>query len=167
MPIPNSRLTLVTLGVYGFDADSFWRALQDAQVDTLCDIRRRRGVRGREYAFANSLRLQAALAERGIRYVYSPTLAPSPGLRSAEHAADEAAGITKRRRTTLSPAFVEAFERECLAQFDPSAWRESLPDDAQVVALLCVERDPEACHRGLVAAWLHKVWQCRVVHLQP
>lgn len=38
--------TIVTIGVYGFDEQSFFQALQDAQIDTLCDIRARRGVRG-------------------------------------------------------------------------------------------------------------------------
>jgi len=36
-------------------------------VDTFCDIRARRGVRGSEYAFANHQRLAARLAERNIR----------------------------------------------------------------------------------------------------
>ena len=42
---------IVTIGVYGFDETGFFRALQDAEVDTFCDIRDRRGVRGATYAF--------------------------------------------------------------------------------------------------------------------
>ena len=56
MTEPVTRLKFVTLGVYGFTPSAFFEALQRAGVDTFCDIRWRRGVRGREYAFANSAR---------------------------------------------------------------------------------------------------------------
>ena len=35
---------IVTIGVYGFDAEDFFTTLQRAGVDTLCDIRRRRVI---------------------------------------------------------------------------------------------------------------------------
>jgi len=47
-------LEFVTIGVYGWDAERFFAALKAAQVDTFCDIRDRRGVRGAEYAFATA-----------------------------------------------------------------------------------------------------------------
>ena len=94
----------VTIGVYGWDAQTFFRALQDAQVDTLCDIRRRRGVRGSEYAFANSQRLQARLAELGIAYVHRLDLAPSIAARQAQYAVDEANKTAKRQRQVISPS---------------------------------------------------------------
>ena len=34
-------------------------------------------------------------------------------------------------------------------------------------ALLCVERDPEACHRSLIAARLQRNWDFRVEDLRP
>ena len=68
---------IVTIGVYGFDEARFFEALRKVKVDTFCDIRNRRGVRGSTYAFANSLRLQARLAELGIRYLYRKDLAPT------------------------------------------------------------------------------------------
>ena len=64
-------LKVVTIGVYGFDEEHFFQALTDARVDTFCDIRQRRNVRGAQYAFANSKRLQRRLGELGIRYVMS------------------------------------------------------------------------------------------------
>ncbi len=81
---------LVTIGVYGWGADDFFRALQAAGVDTFCDVRWRRGVRGSDYAFANSQRLQDRLAEMGIRYLHRRDLAPSPEVRAAQHAVDKA-----------------------------------------------------------------------------
>ena len=106
----------VTIGVYGFDETGFFQALHDAGVDTFVDIRRRRGVRGAAYAFANSQRLQARLAELGIRYVYRPDLAPSKAVRQAQEAADKASKTAKRQRTELDPAFVEAIDRRAAGQ---------------------------------------------------
>jgi len=158
---------IVTIGAIGFDAGSFFRALQDAGVDTLCDIRARRAVRGHDYAFANSQRLQARLAELGIRYLHRIDLAPTPTMRRQQAAADDAAHIARRKRAELSPAFVAAFEREVLAPFNPDSLLNDLPPDARVVALLCVEREPAACHRSLVAERLREAWGVEVVHLKP
>ena len=45
---PTSDLHLMTIGVYGADEDSFFGALTNAGVDTFCDVRRHRGLRGRK-----------------------------------------------------------------------------------------------------------------------
>jgi uncharacterized protein (DUF488 family) len=158
---------VVTIGVIGYDAERFFRALQDGGVDTLIDIRRRRAVRGREYAFANSQRLQARLAELGIRYLHRLDLAPTPVLRETQHAADHAAGVARRKRTELSPAFIAAFERDVLGHFDMQSFEDALPADAQTVALLCVEREPAACHRSLVADRLSADLGVPITHLTP
>lgn len=57
---------VATIGVYGFDADSFFAALVANGVDLFCDLRARRGVRGRECAFANARRLEA-MRKEGFR----------------------------------------------------------------------------------------------------
>lgn len=158
---------LVTIGVYGFDEQSFFAALQRAGVDTLCDIRRRRGVRGSEYAFANRARLEARLAALGIRYVHRLDLAPSQQLRQRQYSVDAAASVSKRRRETLSPAFVEGYRSECLTAFDSHRFAADLGEGARVVALLCVETAPVACHRGLVAARLATDLGLSVEHLLP
>lgn len=156
----------VTIGVYGWDAETFFRALRDAQVDTLCDIRRRRGVRGSEYAFANSQRLQASLAELGIGYVHRLDLAPGDATRQAQYAVDEASKTAKRQRQVISPPFADAYRQECLAGFDSQQFVADL-GDARVVALLCVERAATACHRSLLAAKLARDLGCTVTHLLP
>ncbi len=53
-------LRAVTVGVYDFDVESFLEQVGRADVRLLLDVRQRRGVRGPEYAWANSRRLQAA-----------------------------------------------------------------------------------------------------------
>ena len=57
---------VATIGVYGFDLEEFLATLREADVRVLLDVRQRRGVRGREYSWANAKRLEAALTEAGI-----------------------------------------------------------------------------------------------------
>ena len=157
----------ITIGAHGWDAERFFGALVAASVDTFCDLRARRGVRGREYAFANSQRLQARLAELGIRYVHRLDLAPSAATRSQQHAVDEATHTAKRSRAILDPAFIEAYYRERLDSFDTAVFLTDLGSDARVVALFCVEREPVACHRSLLAERLTHDLGVKVTHLTP
>jgi uncharacterized protein (DUF488 family) len=160
-------LKFVTVGVYGFTAAAFFEALQQAGVDTFCDIRWRRGVRGAAYAFANRARLEQRLAELGIRYLHVRDLAPRPALRRRQADADQAEGTTKRGRTALGPLFVAGYQAECLAAFDSPKFIEHLGATARTVALFCVEREPAACHRSLLAGRLQQDLGVKVVHLRP
>jgi len=161
------NLTIVTIGIFGFTEAGFFQALQDAGVDTFCDVRQRRGARGAEYAFVNSQRLQARLAELGIRYMHRKDLAPTTAVRQRQHAADKATNTAKRQRATLSPAFITAYEEEILDGFEPQSLLDDLPPNAQVIALFCVEREPAACHRSLVANLLEKQLNVEIIHLVP
>jgi uncharacterized protein (DUF488 family) len=142
---------IVTLGVYGRSEAEFFATLQDAHIDLFCDIRRRRGVRGSEYAFANSQRLQARLNALGIDYLHVKELAPSEAVRQAQEQADKSAKVAKRQRTTLDSAFIQAYQQSVLSDFSPQAFLDSLPSEVKTIAFFCVERTPEACHRSLVA----------------
>jgi len=156
--------TVATIGVYGATLDSFLAALRKAKVEVVLDVRQRRGVRGSEYAWANSERLQAALAEAQIAYEHHKELAPTTELRQLQYREDDKLGVGKRSRVELAPAYAERYTREILGQVDLGPLVAELPD---VSALLCVERDPEACHRSLVAERLHREFGARVVHLRP
>jgi uncharacterized protein (DUF488 family) len=164
---PQSAIHFVTIGVYGWDEARFFAALVEAGVDTFCDLRARRGVRGAEYAWANSARLQARLRGLGIRYLHCLELAPGEGTRAAQAAADKSAGTAKRQRAILSVAFIQAYRRERLDGFDSFAFVAGLGPEAHVAALFCVEREPAACHRSLVAERLVKELGARVTHLLP
>jgi uncharacterized protein (DUF488 family) len=157
---------VTTIGVYGFTAERFFDTLRDARVRLLLDVRQRRGVRGREYAWANSKRLQAALAEAGIAYRHHPELAPTTELRRLQYAEDDRRGVGKRSRTELAPAYRERYTREILDHVDLEPLVASLPSEG-ATALLCVERDPEACHRSLIAARLAAEHDVEVTHLVP
>lgn len=58
---------IYTIGVYGFNEEEFFNNIVSANIDTFVDIRKRRGVRGSKYSFANSKRLQAKLKELGVK----------------------------------------------------------------------------------------------------
>jgi uncharacterized protein (DUF488 family) len=141
---------LATIGVYGFTAERFLEALRQADVRLLIDVRQRRGVRGREYAWANSARLQAALADAGIGYLHLKELAPTTELRQLQYREDDRLGEGKRSRTRLAPEYRRRYTREILDRADLGAVAALLPAEG-AAALLCVERDAAACHRSLVA----------------
>ena len=50
-------VNIFTIGVYGLTEDDFFQKLISSSIDTFCDIRRRRGVRGAKYAYVNSKKL--------------------------------------------------------------------------------------------------------------
>lgn len=157
--------SIATIGVYGFDRDSFLARLSEAEVDLLLDVRQRRGVRGSEYAWANSQRLQAALADAGIAYSHLKELAPTTEMRQAQYREDARRGEGKRSRTALAPEYARRYTEEILNRVDLAPivkWIGSSP-----AALLCVERDPEACHRSLIAARLERDFGFSLEHLRP
>ena len=158
-------MKIVTIGVYGFDEEAFFQKLQRAGVDAFCDIRRRRGVRGATYAFANSQRLQRRLAELNIQYLHRLDLAPTKAVRARQEAADKSAKVPKRKRAQLSPTFIAAYQEEILAHFEPGSLLEELAPGVQVLALFCVEREPGACHRSLVAEKFGSKLGLEVEHL--
>ena len=157
---------VVTIGVYEFDLEAFLEALRAADVGLLVDVRQRRGVRGSQYAWANSQRLQAALADAGIAYRHRPELAPTTELRRLQYAADDRAGVGKRSRAQLDPEYRERYVREVLDRADLDEFVAELAPDG-VAALLCVEADPEACHRSLIAERLAQRYGLEVEHVRP
>ncbi len=161
------RPKIVTIGVYGFDEEGFFEALRSAGVDVFCDIRFRRGMRGAAYAFVNSVRLRERLDEMKIRYLHRKDLAPTQAVRDRQAEEDRASKTAKRKRVRLGEAFIEAYRAECLDSFDPQSLLDDLGEDAQVAALFCVEREPKACHRSLLAEKLKNELGLEVKHLLP
>jgi uncharacterized protein (DUF488 family) len=158
---------IVTIGVYGFGSDEFFRALVDHNVDVFCDIRLRRGLRGSEYAFANSEQLQKKLGELNIRYIHCKDVAPSLDVRALQEQEDKRRKEARRKRQELGEAFKQAYTQERLVHLDSAQFLERVGKDSQVVALFCVEREPEACHRSLLAKKLAKDLGLQVTHIRP
>lgn len=159
-------LKMVTIGVYGFTVETFLEKLAGSGVDLLLDLRQRRGVRGSEYAWANSARLQRELADAGIAYRHIKGLAPTTELRQLQYREDDRQGVGKRNRIKLAPEYADRYTQEILNPFDLDALLADLPPNS-TTALLCVERDPEACHRSLVATRLHTTHNVPITNLYP
>jgi uncharacterized protein (DUF488 family) len=157
---------VATIGVYGATAEDFLTCLREAEVEQVLDVRQRRGVRGAEYAWANAARLEKALYDARVDYRHHVELAPTTELRQLQYAEDERQGVGKRSRQELAPAYRDRYLAEILDQVDLAPIVEAMPKQARA-ALLCVERDPEACHRSLIAERLAAEFGCEVVHLRP
>jgi uncharacterized protein (DUF488 family) len=158
--------TAATIGVYGWTLQAFLDALHDASVRLVIDVRQRRGVRGSQYSWANAQRLQTALAEARIAYRHRKELAPTTELRQLQYAADDRLGVGKRSRAVLDAEYRERYIHEILDRADLEAVVAELPEEG-AGALLCVERDPEACHRSLVAERLAERYGVNVFHVRP
>ncbi len=157
---------IATIGVYGFTAEAFLEELTRTAVGLLLDLRQRRGVRGPEYAWANSARIQSALTAAGIGYRHVKELAPTTEMRRLQYREDDRQGVGKRNRIALAPEYARRYTREILDPFALAALVAELPD-GPATALFCVERDPQACHRSLVAGRLRAEHGLPVVDLHP
>lgn len=154
-----------TIGVYNSTEQDFFDKLTQNNIDTFCDIRQRRGVRGAKYAFVNSNRLQAKLKELDIKYGHAIDLAPTNEVRELQKEADAQQGEQKRSRSKLGKVFTIAYKDRILKNFDFDTFIKSLEEvEASNVVLFCVEEKPEACHRSVVADKLEMMGY-KVTHL--
>ena len=156
---------ILTIGVYGLTSDEFFNAIDHSGTDCFVDIRQRRGLRGSQYAFANSARLQSELARRGVAYVHIKELAPTDAVRQAQKDADAMYGVDKRQRECLGEAFKMSYCRSCLQEWSVEAFVHALPLGVRRPMLFCVERMPQACHRSLAAEWISEGLGISVRHI--
>ena len=75
------------------------------------------------------------------------------------------AAVGKRSRAELSPEYRERYLTEILDRVDLAMLAGEVP--LRTAVLFCVERDPEACHRSLIAARLADELGFEVGHLRP
>jgi uncharacterized protein (DUF488 family) len=154
-----------TIGVYHSTGEEYFKKLTDNNIDTFCDIRQRRGVRGSQYAFVNSKRLQDKLNELGIKYQHIPALAPTTEIRESQKKADKETGELKRNRDKLGQVFIKTYKENILGKFDLKLFTGELTEiEAKKVVFFCVEEKPEACHRKLVTDQLEKLGY-KITHL--
>jgi uncharacterized protein (DUF488 family) len=127
---------ICTIGYEGGTVDAFIRALKQARVELVLDIRA--APVSRKKGFSKN-QLAAHLSDAGIGYRHLRGL-----------------GTPKFGREAARGGDVERFERIFLAHMDEP---EALLDLGEAIALakeqpvclLCLERDPEHCHRMIVA----------------
>lgn len=157
---------IYTIGVYGTTVDTFFGTLKGTGIDLFLDIRRRRGLRGSQHAYANATRLQEELQKLGISYRHLLDLAPLPETRELQNSADTASHTAKRKREELDPAFAAAYTQQTLEPFDWEGLANEIREFRRPV-LFCVERLPQACHRRLTADRLAEAMRVTVEHLMP
>ena len=152
-----TNITFHTIGVYGSTEDEYFKKLVDANINLFCDIRQRRGVRGKKYSFVNSIRLQNRLEELKINYLHIKDLAPTTKIREAQQQDDIQNKILKRNRTELGDVFIEQYKQDIINQFDFNQFIEYLEiNEYKNVVFFCVEEKPLACHRSIVAEEVYR-----------
>ena len=140
-----------TIGVYNSTEQEFFNKLKENRIDTFCDIRQRRGVRGSKYTFVNSNKLQEKLTALDIKYGHIIELAPTTDIRDLQKEVDLQNGELKSERQVLGKLFTIEYKNKVLNKFDFESLIENLEDlGASRIALFCIEENPDACHRSLV-----------------
>lgn len=159
-----SKILVYTIGVYGYTEENFFEQLAKHNINTFVDIRRRRGMRGKRYSFVNSSYLQLKLKKIGIEYLYIKELSPTDEIRETQKNADQKLRTTKHTRAQLDSLFISKYNTECLEKFDFEIFLGKFNEDDNLV-LFCVEENPEACHRSLVAKKMKDLYGITVIHL--
>lgn len=143
---------LYTIGYQGAGLDQLIHCLRANDVHTLADIRFHPFSRRPEF---RQDALRRAVEEAGLAYRHVKALGNPPPSREAAMAGDEA-----------------AYRRLFRAHLDTAAARASLQavldwSQAGPVCLMCLERDPEDCHRLMVAERLVADSGIALEHLKP
>lgn len=159
-------INFFTIGVYNSTENVFFDKLIKNGIDTFCDIRQRRGVRGSQYRFVNSNFLQTKLKSMGIRYVYVKELAPTTEIRQKQKDSDKRNNEIKNQRAVLDEVFANEYKAQILEYFDMDGFMSSLIDSGTSnVVFFCVEKHASACHRSLVAKKINKLYGNNITDL--
>ncbi len=141
---------IYTIGYEGADLDAFLSTLRMADIRTLVDVRER--PLSRKRGFSKSA-LAAALSAVGISYVHKPALGdPKPGREAARR------GNYRLFQEIFGQQMASAQAQEALVALEELARRER-------ICLLCFERDPRHCHRGIIAKHLKQKSGFLICHL--
>ena len=144
--------TIATIGYQAATMQSFLRALADAKVDLLVDIRA--VASSRRPGFSKTA-LAASLREAGIDYLH---------LRSLGTPADGRAAARAGKHEVMREIFLEHMETPA-AQAELASLAELAASHR--VCVLCFEADPAHCHRSIVASELDRLMPLSVNHLMP
>lgn len=133
--------TVYTIGYEGFDPETFLWKLQLDRIEVVADVRD--SPRSRNPGF-NQARIRGFLESHGLTYTHFPALGAPASLRAQlrldrdlecylasyrEHLAGQAAALDELARLV----------------------------ESRTVCLLCLERDPQECHRSVLAEALQRL----------
>jgi uncharacterized protein (DUF488 family) len=140
--------TVYTIGHSVHSLDAFITLLQGAGVEGIADVRSTPFSRRLPHFNQNALR--RVLSGNGIAYV---PLGLQLGGRGNPHSVRDAQGRISYRSIADSPEFREGLQR---VESGSARMR---------VALLCTERDPLQCHRGILVSRVLAARGAKVVHI--
>lgn len=156
-------MTFYTIGVYGTSQSDFFTKLINTKIDLFCDIRQRRGVRGREYSYVNSTKLQKKLTELNIHYLHIKELAPTKEIREKQKQHDHNIGILKKDRNILGDKFIFEYNQNIINNFDFNNLTNYIKENNFFnVVFFCVEEKAKACHRSLVASQIEILYETQI-----
>ena len=159
-------MNFYTIGVYGSTQEEYFNKLVNANIDLFCDIRQRRGVRGKKYSFVNSTRLQEKLYDLNINYLHIKDLAPTKEIRNKQKEDDIENNILKRDRDALGNKFISSYTEEILNNYNFNDIIEYFKENKfKNIVFFCVEEHLQACHRSLVAQEIYNICKTEIKDL--
>jgi uncharacterized protein (DUF488 family) len=144
--------TVYTIGYERRPLSKLIGALRQAAVDAVIDIRLRNTSQLAGYTKKDDF---AFLLHEGfgIAYEHHPELAPTDEILDTYHADHDWAGYEVHFRALLALRQAETVGRDILARY-------------HAPCLLCLEANPDQCHRHLVAEhWAEHIPGLKIVHL--
>jgi len=138
-----------TVGYQGHNVSSILRVLNKHNIGLIIDVRQ--NPVSRKAGFSGS-QLQTELERHGIKYAHYPCLGTPSHIRLEYRKNGSALTALKAYATYLN---TKSRCLESLIEFTSS----------KRFCLLCLESDPNICHRGVIANKLAEMTQCRPVHL--
>jgi len=146
------KSTIFTIGYQGYSLPELISTLKEHGIEVLVDVRydaySRRPEFRKDY-------LQKAIQEAGIQYVHRPELGTPTQLRKKiadQESTKEVFNLYFERISKVNLRYVRA-----VADFAKE----------EKVVLMCMEKEPERCHRRILADFLSKRFGFQVVHLLP
>ncbi len=139
MPRSHPR-TLYTTGYQGYEVADFVAHLKSHRVQTLLDVRERPA--SRKKGFSKSP-LRETLEENGIRYVHLRELGSPKDLRVNYH--------DRGDYQTFHQEYARYLATQPEALDEAESWART-----STVCLMCLERDPNQCHRTVVARQIER-----------
>ncbi|MFQ5868560.1 MAG: DUF488 family protein [Candidatus Zixiibacteriota bacterium] len=143
---------IFTIGYQGYSLSELVNTLKKRGIDTLVDVRYDAYSKRPEFCKG---RLRSAIQEARIEYIHRPELGTPTQLRKKitdARSGQEVFRLYFERISKVNYRYVEAVA-ELASQ--------------RRVALMCMEKEPERCHRKILADFLSRKFRFEVVHLAP
>jgi len=145
---------IYTIGYEGIDQKTFIDCLKESKIDVVADVRERPLSRKKGFS-KNGLR--ESLLENDIEYLGCPSLGVPKEIRDKLKASGNYSSFFKKYRESLTSNGQQLDEILEIIKA------------GKKVALLCFEKDPNKCHRTVLAEQLRELGdnEIKINHLNP